>query len=74
MASVSDLAVGKCFVTASKQMRKVVDYANGEVTYESWSANQERPATPSRVKVNDAKFCADVDRAVPCHHREGFGG
>lgn len=74
MVSVSDLAVGKCFVTASRQMRKIFDYADGQVTYESWSANQERPTNPNRVSVNDKKFCADVDREVPCHYREGFGG
>ena len=74
MVELPELEVGKCFVTASKQMRKIVELSDGKVTYESWSAKQERPSNPNRVTVNNAKFCEDVDRSVPCSHREDFGG
>ena len=74
MVDVSELAVEKCFVTATNQMRKIFELSDGKVTYESWSANQARPTNPHRVTVNEAKFCADVDRSIDCNHQEGFGG
>lgn len=55
-------------------MRRVSELNDGKVTYEAWSANQERPSNPTRFTVNEGNFCADVDRSVACSHREGFGG
>lgn len=74
MVEAAALAEDKCFITATKQMRKIVKIDGGKVTYETWSARQERPMNPARYTVSDTKFCGDVDKEVPCSHRDGFGG
>lgn len=73
MVDESDLKEGACFVTATKQMRKIIKIDSDTITYESWSARQERPQSPSHTPVKKEKFLEDVERAVPCHYREGFG-
>ena len=73
MINQSELEIGKCFVTSSKQMRKVIELSNGAIKYEAWSANQEKPKNPNHVTVNIDKFCKDVERAVRCDYRAGFG-
>jgi len=74
MVQVSDLSVGKYYVTASNQKREVVDLSNDKVTYTSWSAKQEKPRNPDRTTVGTQKFCGDVEREVDANYRVGFGG
>ena len=73
MVAENDLKEGACFVTGTKQMRKITQIDSDTITYEYWSAKQERPRNPSRQKVKKEKFLKDVERAVPCHYRDGFG-
>lgn len=81
MIDHSELSTGKCFITKSNQMRKITkidvdidgNKEKNKITYESWSANDERPENPMRVPVSAGKFCADVDRSVKCTYRVGFG-
>ena len=67
----TDIQEGRCFVTATNQMRKVVRVEKGTVTYESWSADQPRPSNPHRNSSSLATFAGAVDRAVGCDFNRG---
>jgi hypothetical protein len=61
--SVNEIAVDKCYVTATGQLRRVLKVENGKVTYE------EAPGKAGGggnwglwTTVGDGEFAQDVDR------------
>lgn len=70
--NVNQIGVGKCYVTPTQQVRRVLSHANGDVTYES----RGRRVGPfsNRVTVGETKFAEGVDRQVHCDWDPDFGG
>jgi hypothetical protein len=60
---VSEIAVGKCYVTELGQIRRVLKLSNRRVTYVSRGAMGSWGRENS---VPDGRFARDVEREVPC--------
>jgi hypothetical protein len=61
---VSEIVAGKCYLTALGQVRRVVKFGNGKVTYESRSIT--KGSWGEQNTVLDGRFARDVEREVPC--------
>ena len=69
----SDIEVGKCFVTISKQVRRVTEITDGKVDYEARGRSYKRgkeswsPSGVRRDQLPDkANFASQVERIVTC--------
>jgi hypothetical protein len=60
---VSGIIVGKCYLTALGQARRVVKFDNGRVTYESRGKTAD--SWRDENTVLDGRFARDVEREVP---------
>jgi len=82
-----EIQVNKCFVTLTKQVRRVMEIVGDDVTYESRGSkatvpvsdkvfNSSKTVTPAqfsnKTTVKIDKFAADVDRQVKCDWDAGF--
>jgi hypothetical protein len=63
---LGDIAVGKCYLTTLGQIRRVVKFGNGKVTYESHSKTASRGSWSEQNTVWDGRFARDAEREVPC--------
>ena len=63
---VSEIAIGKCYLTALGQVRRVLKVGNGKVTYESRSKKITKGSWGEHNTVVDSRFARDVEREVPC--------
>ena len=63
---VGDIAVGKCYLTTLGQIRRVLKFGNGKVTYESHAKTASRGSWSEQNTVLDGRFARDVEREVPC--------
>ena len=63
---VSEIAIGKCYLTALGQVRRVLKVGNGKVTYESRSKKIAKGSWGEHNTVVDSRFARDVEREVPC--------
>lgn len=64
--SISDIVVGKCFVTPTGQVRRVLEIADGKVKYESRGKTDRGGSWGAWTTVGDGRFAQDVDREVTC--------
>ena len=65
--SASDLEVGKCFVTSSGQVRRILEFSNdGKICYEARGKKSlpENEIWGPKTTVNAEKFASDVEREV----------
>ena len=74
----NSLSVGKCYVTASGQVRRVTDITmTGRVDYEARGSRKvdkwHRGATQSNLP-SLARFAGDVDREVKCSYHPDYLG
>ena len=60
---VSDIVVGKCYLTPLGQIRRVLRFADGKVTYES--RGKKAGSWGVQNTVSDGRFARDVEREVP---------
>ena len=66
--SVGGIAVGKCYLTALGQVRRVVKFGNGKVTYESRGGKATGSSWGEQNTVLEGRFARDVEREVPCDY------
>ena len=66
----SSVAGGDCYITASNQVRKVIDIGDGKVKYVS--RGKKVGPWGSWETVDLDKFAAAVDRKVPCNYDPDF--
>jgi hypothetical protein len=62
--SLDSIAVGKCFVTSTGQVRRVLKMKDGKVTYESRGKTDHGGSWGAWKTVGDGRFANDVDREV----------
>lgn len=67
---VTEISIGKCYRTSLGQVRRVVNLANGKVTYESRGENASS-SWSEQNSVMDRRFAQDVEREVPCGFTSG---
>ncbi len=70
---LESITVGKCFVTPSNQVRRVLGVEAGKVTYEARGSKMVKGKWPRRATVDTRRFAAEVTREVPCHYDPDFG-
>ena len=63
---VSEIADGKCYLTALGQVRRVLKVGNGKVTYKSRGKTITKSSWGEQNTVLDGRFARDVERGVPC--------
>jgi hypothetical protein len=64
---VSEIGLNKCYLTALGQVRRVVKFGNGKVTYESRGKKTVTGGLWSEQNtVPDGRFARDVEREIPC--------
>jgi hypothetical protein len=63
---VSEIVAGQCYLTALGQVRRVLKFDNGKVTYESRSKTTAKGSWGEQNTVSDGRFARDVEREVPC--------
>jgi hypothetical protein len=63
---VNEIALGKCYLTALGQVRRVLKFGNGKVTYESRRQTATGGSWGEKNTVLDGRFARDVEREVPC--------
>jgi hypothetical protein len=63
---VSEIEAGKCYLTALGQVRRVLKFGNGKVTYESRGKKVAGGSWGEQNTVVDSRFARDVEREVPC--------
>jgi hypothetical protein len=63
---VSEITIGKCYLTALGQVRRVQRLGNGNVTYESRGKSMTKDSWGEQNTVSDGRFARDVEREVPC--------
>jgi hypothetical protein len=63
---VSEIVPGKCYLTALGQVRRVLKFGNGKVTYESRGKTATSGSWGEQNTVVDGRFARDVEREVPC--------
>ena len=63
---VSEIADGKCYLTALGQVRRVLKVGNGKVTYESRGKTITKGSWGKQNTVLDGRSARDVEREVPC--------
>jgi hypothetical protein len=64
---VGAIVVGKCYLTVLGQVRRVLKFGNGKVSYESRSAKLTGGPWGEQNTVLDGRFARDVEREVPCN-------
>jgi hypothetical protein len=62
---VSEIVIGKCYLTALGQVRRVLRSGNGKVTYESRGKTAISGSWGELNTVSDGRFARDVEREVP---------
>jgi hypothetical protein len=70
---VDSIAVGKCFLTAIGQVRRVLEVKDGKVKYESRGKTAHGGSWGDATTVGSGTFARDVDREVPCDHAPDTG-
>ena len=63
---VSEIAIGKCYLTALGQVRRVLRLGSGKVTYESRGKTATGGSWGEQNTVSDGRFARDVEQEVPC--------
>ena len=63
---VSEIVAGKCYLTALGQVRRVLKFGNGKVTYKSRGKAATSGSWGEQNTVVDSGFARDVEREVPC--------
>lgn len=63
---LNSIAVGRCFVTSTGQVRRVLEIKDGKVKYESRGKTDRGGSSVGRTTVSDSRFASDVDREVTC--------
>ena len=61
---VSDIVVGKCYLTPLGQIRRVLKLGDGKVTYES--RGKKAASWGVQNTVLHGRFARDVEREIPC--------
>jgi hypothetical protein len=64
--SINEIGLNKCYVTALGQVRRVLKFGNGRVTYESRGKKTAGGSWGEQNTVSDGRFAQDVEREVPC--------
>ena len=65
--SIGEISLNKCYLTALGQVRRVVKFGNGRVTYEARGKKTVAGGSWSEQNtVPDGKFARDVEREIPC--------
>jgi hypothetical protein len=65
---VASIAVGKCYVTAIGQVRRVLEIKDAKVRYESRGKTAHGGSWGDPVGVSTVKFARDVEREVACDY------
>jgi len=65
---VGNIEVGKYYVTAWGEIRRVLEISAGKVTYDARGKTAEGGSWASRTTVGDGRFANDVEREVPCDY------
>jgi hypothetical protein len=66
--AIDSIKVGKCYVTALGQIRRVLEISGGRVKYEARGKTAEGGSWGSWTTVGDGRFANDVEREVPCNY------
>jgi len=61
-----EIAAGRCYLTALGQIRRVLRFGNGKVTYETRGRKATGGSWGEQNTVLDGRFARDVEREVPC--------
>ena len=73
--SIGEIGVNKCYLTALGQVRRVLKFGNGRVTYESRGRKSGTGGSwGEQNTVPDGRFARDVEREIPCEHRAAATG
>jgi hypothetical protein len=64
--AINSIQVGKFYVTAMGQVRRVLEISGGKVKYEARGRTAEGGPAASWTTVGDGRFANDVEREVPC--------
>jgi len=71
--AVDSIEVGKCYVTAMGQVRRVLDISGGKVRYLVQQKTAEGSGSAaSNTTVSDGRFANDVEREVPCDYDPNY--
>jgi hypothetical protein len=62
--SLADIAVGKCYLAVQGEIRRVLKFGNGRVTYEARASESGVWGEPTTVR--DGRFARDAHRNVSC--------
>lgn len=65
---VAVIEVGKCYMTAFGEIRRVLEISSGKVKYETQQKTAGGGSSTSWVTVGDGRFANDVEREVPCDY------
>jgi hypothetical protein len=65
--AIDSIEVGKCYVTAIGQIRRVLETGSGRVKYEARGKTTEDGSWSSRT-TSSGRFANDVEREVPCDY------
>lgn len=67
--AVDSIEVGKCYVTAMRQVRRVLEISGGKVKYQAQGKTAEGGGSSAEwVTIGDGKFANDAEREVPCDY------
>jgi hypothetical protein len=66
------LTVGKCYVTASGQVRRILEIDGSDVVYEARGKKNVPAPWGSKTTVDTQRFADAVEREVPCHYDPDF--
>jgi hypothetical protein len=64
--AINSIQIGKCYVTAMGEVRRVLEIGGGRVKYEARGRTAEGGTVASWTTVGDGRFANDVEREVPC--------
>ena len=65
---VAIIEVGRCYITALGEIRRVLEISGGKVTYDARGKTVEGGSWASRTTVGDGRFASDVEREIPCDY------
>jgi hypothetical protein len=67
--AINSVEVGKCYVTAMGQVRRVLEINGGKVKYQVQQKTAEGSGSSASITtVGDGRFANDVEREVPCDY------
>lgn len=71
--ALDSIEVGKCYLTAMGQVRRVLEIGGGKVKYQVQQKTAEGGgSSTSNTTVGDGRFANDVEREVPCHYDPNY--